>query len=256
MKLCLLLLSFLSFVASPAWSKCDRTFTLGFNGPAVSKDKIKIETISTSILSELKNRVGCNFEQINLPSNKGREELRFNRIDLFGIAFANETDKNFSYPITIYSAKRMLLVNKSVYVPGAKVEDYLRNPKIKFGAISGGMLILQKELQPLQKENRVLFDPFPDGVLQLLYTEKVQAAFMTNTFLRLHEKQFPVKSKVEMIFDGTKADLSLFISKRRVTKSERELFQKAINEMRKDGTLRRILLKYITEDDLKNYYVF
>jgi polar amino acid transport system substrate-binding protein len=247
------------FFISPALSHadCARTYIFGFNGPAISKDKTSIEGLSGLMLEELKKRVGCVFDQKDMPTNRARDELRRHRIDIFGFAFVTPETKEFADTITVYSTKRILLVNKKFFKEGASVADYVNNPKIKFAIPSGGMRLHQEEeLKILQKDNRVVFDPFPDGVLQLLYEEKVQATFITNTFMKIHEKKYPVKSKTEMITDGTTVDLALWLSKKRISKKEREAFQQAISEMQQDGTIRRILLKYTTAKEIETYYKF
>lgn len=248
---------FTTFMASPAFARteCARVFTLGFNGPAISKDKARIETLSTTLMTEIQKRMGCTFHQKDMPTTRGKEELRLHRIDFFAFSFVNADTTQYADPIPLYAVERILLVDKKVYKKEYTVSDYIQNPKITFAILSGGMLINNdKELKILQKGNRVVFDPFPDGILHLIVDGKAQAAFITNTFLKIHEKKHPVRAKSEMVIDGTKVDLALLLSKKRVSPLEKAALQTAIASMRRDGTIRRILLQYVTADELAKYY--
>lgn len=237
---------------------CNRVFFVGTNTDAVAKIRVGINAISIDLFSEIKNRVPCVYNERTLSFTKALEELRNNRIDLFAFAFQAPEWTPVTNSEVIYSVTRILLVNKKVFKKGATIKDYIKNPKIKFGVVSGGMFFTNKdELSFLEKEKRAIYDPFPDGVIELLTQGKVQAVFTSPTFYRRYLTQFKLKELSEAIPDKDNTlDLTLFFSKKRVTQEEQKIFAKAIQSMRSDGTVRKILLKYIPEEDLKKFYKF
>jgi ABC-type amino acid transport substrate-binding protein len=50
-----------------------------------------------------------------------------------------------------------------------------------------------------------------------------------------------------------KVPVGLFVSKKRINAEEGKRIKEAIEGMRSDGTLRKILLKYIEPEDLQDY---
>src|SRR5215469_9408190 len=164
---------------------CNRIFVVGTNTDAVAKVRVGINAISIELFGEIKKRVNCVYNERTLSFTKGLEELRNNRIDIFAFAFRAPEWTAVTNSEVLYSVSRILLVNKSFYKKDATVSDYIKNPKIKFGVVSGGMFFTNKdELDLLEKEKRAVYDPFPDGVIELLTQGKIQAVFTSPTFYR------------------------------------------------------------------------
>ncbi|QDK37576.1 ABC transporter substrate-binding protein [Bdellovibrio sp. NC01] len=250
----------IAFLIAPfaGHADCSRIFVVGTNTDAVAKKRAGINAISIELFSEIKKRVNCVYNERTLSFTKALEELRNNRIDIFAFAFKAPEWTAVTNSEVLYSVSRILLVSKGVYKKEFTISDYIKNPKIKFGVVSGGMFFTNKdELDLLEKEKRAVYDPFPDGVIELLTQRKVQAVFTSPTFYRRYVKQFKLAELTEAIPDkNNNLDLTLFFSKTRVKPEEQKIFADAIKSMRKDGFIRKTLLKYVLEDDVNKYYTF
>jgi polar amino acid transport system substrate-binding protein len=254
-----LALIFLLLLPTPLWAApavCKRAYVVGLNVAAVAKKKAGISALSSEIFNEIKRRVGCIYNEKPLSFTRALEDLRNHRIDMYAFAFANPEWATHAKSESIYKVERMLLVQKKIYNKDLTVEDYLHNPKLKFAVISGGIFFTKTtEIARLEKENRAVFDPFPDGALELFRQGKVEAVFTSPTYYRRYEKEFDLASFSKLVNDpATKLDLCLFFSNNRVSVKEQESFAKAIEGMRRDGTLKKILIKYVGEDDFEKYY--
>ncbi|MNS92506.1 Bacterial extracellular solute-binding protein, family 3 [compost metagenome] len=235
---------------------CNRIFLVGRNTDSVDRSKEGVNLVSIDIIKEIQRRTDCVYSEKNISFSRAAEELRHNRIDIFAFAFSNPEWGIFSQHVPVYGVSRLLLVDKKHYKQDLKVTDYLSNPKIKFGSLSGGSFFFQgDELEQLKKEERVVFDSFPDGLIELLMRGKLQAVFTSPIFLSRFKKQYNVEEKAAIIVDPSiKLELSIFFSKKRVSEKEIQIFTKAIESMKKDGTLKKIILKYVPQEDFDKFY--
>lgn len=253
-----LLLGTATSIAAPnSNNKCIRVYRVGTNLPAVSKDRAGLENIGLEIFNEIKKRAGCGFDERPMSFARGAEELRLNLVDMYAFAYSVPELLEIASTEIVYSLKRILLVNAKHYKPGYTVKDYLKDPKIKFATISGGLYFTSTpELKELQKADRILFDPFPDGVLQQVAQEKVQAAFTSPTYYAVYVKKYGLDTKTKLIVDTENLELVLYFSRKRISSQEQEKFRKVIRSMKQDGSIRKILEKYVPKKDLDTYYTF
>ncbi|MDG0815759.1 transporter substrate-binding domain-containing protein [Bdellovibrio svalbardensis] len=254
------ILFFCLLTANPLHAKalCNRVYSVGTNTDAVSKDKAGANLISIEIFNELKKRLDCVYNERVISFSRAAEDLRNNRIDIFAFSFTNESWSKFATSIPIYSVNRLLLVQNKFYKPGAKVADYLKDSKVNFAMLSGGSFFSSSvEIAALQKAHRATFVAFPDGVMDLLSKGKVQAAFTSPIFLRRYAIQYKIKEKTMVVADDSKRlELAIFFSKKRMKPLELKMFEKVIQDMKTDGTLKKIILKYVPEEDFNSYYHF
>jgi hypothetical protein len=258
MKFVVILFLFLN--ASVALSKdktqCPRQFLFGLNSSSFSKSKKGFETLSEKLIEELKSRSGCRIETREIYIGKGIQELNKNAIDGYAFAIMIPEMKPIVDPVNLYSTKRILLVNKHFYKSALKVEDYLGNSAIKFSVVSGGLGFVQRqEIDALDKAKRVEYTAFPESTLELLANDKVQATFISMGYYSLYKDKMKLEEKVsKVVEDGYSFDIALWLSKKRVMPNEKKYLETLVQEMRDDGTIQRILLKFISEEDFKNYY--
>jgi len=236
---------------------CNRVFLVGTNTDSVDRSKEGVNRVSIDILDEIQRRMDCVYSEKNISFTRAAEELRFNRIDIFAFAFTNPEWVTFSQHIPIYSVSRLLLIDKKYYQKNLKVSDYISNPAIKFGSLSGGSFFFHgDELEHLKKVDRVIYNTFPDGLIELLAQGKLQAVFTSPIFLSRFKKQYKLENKAAVVIDSNvKLELSIFFSKKRVSEKEIQVFTKAVEGMKKDGTLKKIILKYVPQEDFDKFYI-
>lgn len=239
---------------------CKRNFTLG-----VGEDQLRQKTgqkavvgLATEFVKEIKDRVDCIYTDVPTSPERAITELKNFRLDLYAFAFSNERFKDFADQEVIYSTNRILLVDKKNYKPSLKIQDYLKNPKIKFSAISGSAYLYgTEEIKALADQNRMSYNSQMNGSVDSLVRKKVQATFISPAFLKQQiERTNLLKDAVAIPDPNYRLHIVLLISKKRVSFKERQQFAKAIADMRQEGVIEKILLHYVSTEDLKAYYKF
>lgn len=244
----------------PAWGQgpCTRNYVIGTVITSTDPDRDNVARVYMDILKEIQKRQGCQYTEKLVSLTRASDELRRHRIDIFAFAVPNDSWNEFSTNLPLLRIKRLLLIQKKHFIAGASVQDYIQNTKIKFGALSGTtFLISEKEISQLEKDNRVQYMPSPLSGIELFSKSKLDAMFFTPILLQSYAKKFQLREKSMLIVDKSEPlPLSMFFSKVRVTPAEIKSFEVTLTAMKKDGTLKEILRRYINEDDIINFYKF
>lgn len=237
---------------------CSRNYVVGTNLQVVAKNQPYIADISSSLLAEIKRQLPCNYQEKALSFTKAAEELKARRLDLYAFAFVTDDWKAFTDHDVLYSVQRLLLIKKKFYKPKTEASDYLLNPKISFGVISGGTFFTTSpEIRFLEQTKRSVFAPYPDDLLRKVELGEVDAAFTSATYFAGYKNKANLLTQVQVIPDNKqRLNLALFYAKDRLNKFERQMFKEAVEKMRKEGRIREILKKHIPEQDLERYYSF
>lgn len=250
-------------VHSHAAGNCKRSYSLG-----VAEDQLKRKSsingksalpgMATELLDEIKKRVNCVFDEVPLSPEKALVELQNYRLDIFAFSFTNESFRKVADEQIIYSTSRILLVDRKFYKPAWNVQDYLKSSKIKFGALSiSNYWYSPDELRMLAAESRIAYSSKIEMNGHMLAKGKVQAIFTSPAFLhRMIEAKDILKTSVAIRDPAFRLTVALMLSKKRVSPEERDQFAKAIEGMRTDGSIEKILLHYVPAEDLKTYYKF
>lgn len=255
-SLFLLSLAISSFAIADKAKVCDRHYVLGVNTQVIAKDQPPITGIIQDLVTELKTRVPCSYREQALALNKAGEELKANRIDFYAFIFPNEEWNSFADILILYSVERLLLVDKKFFSPKSNVTDYLRQKELKFALTSGPFLTLKQEVEPLAKSKRAFYVPFPDDILEALIQGKANAGFTSAAYYFTHKNRALLQQRFELVRDPGHPllPLGLYMSKGRVSPEDRKKFEQAIQDMRAEGAIHRILRKYVPQDILEKYY--
>ncbi len=257
MKLCICVLLTLSFLIVPgeSWAVCTRIYEVGNGLDAVTKRSAGVNEIASALFHEVTKRVGCIYNERTMSFRKGIEEMQSNRLDIFTFAFNTPDWEAVARPEPLYEFKRILLVQKKVYKKNGTIQDYLNDPKIKVAVTSGGIFMKDDELKKLEMVRRVVYDPYRDGTMEMVIAGKAQATFTSPAFYRRYLKRYKLAELTEAVTStGDVLNLNLYFSKKRVSLDEQRLFAKAIKSMHEDGAIKKILLQYILEEDLRRFY--
>lgn len=256
-----LIVFFLTMLTSlPAFTakkeKCNRHYILGVNTQVVAKSQPSVAGVTQDLINEIKQRVPCTYQEHPLSFNKAAEELKARRIDFYAFAFKVEDWTSFADIEVLYSVERLLLVDKKFYNKQLSVADYLTKKDLTFATISGGTFFTSNhELEILIKDKRAVYVPYPDNILDALMAGKARAGFTSATYFSTYKDRTLLEKRFEIVRDpDLPMPLGLYITKGRVHPEDRKKFQNAIKEMRADGTIHRILKKYVPQDILEKYY--
>jgi ABC-type amino acid transport substrate-binding protein len=245
-------------LASTGQAECRHIFSVGVltDSPYyAAKPRYYATGLVRDLLEQIEKKMNCKFQETPLNYVRALQELKASRIDLFAFSARIPSWLEVSDYKVLYSSTRFLVVRKDIYKKEASLQNYLQNPKIKYGNLIGTVMFFKpEEMEKLVKENRVVQSSTAAGVVQLAVSGKAQAFFVTPVYLRYLQKDATFKEKFEVISDlETHIDIGLYISPKRVPANEREQLNKAIEEIRANGTVMTILKKYVAEEDIKAY---
>ncbi|UXR64945.1 transporter substrate-binding domain-containing protein [Bdellovibrio bacteriovorus] len=253
----LLLVFCQSVQASP--KECVRHFRLGVNNYSPLYEVQPDGTVSGltyDLLSEISARMGCVFSQIPMDSPRMLEDFKRWRLDMVAFMAPLEELKSAGEYISLYQAARKLIVAKSFYDKSRKAQDYLNDPKVKFGSQIGPRFFLgSEEEKRLMGQGRLISFPNPGAAYKQFVTGRIQAMFSTPIIHWHFQKEMPdLVTKTVAVPDVTHPlTMGFYISLRRISKAEADKIKKVVQEMKQDGTLRKIVSRYVDGEDMIYY---
>ncbi|WP_374001206.1 substrate-binding periplasmic protein [Bdellovibrio bacteriovorus] len=261
MKRAFAILFFLVFCQSAQASskECVRHFRLGVNSYSPLYEVQSDGTVSGlthDLLAEVSSRMGCVFSQIPMDSPRILEDFKRWRLDMVAFLAPLDELKSVGEYIPLYQAARKLIVAKASYDKTRKPENYLNDPKVKFGSQIGPRFFLgDEEEKKLMGQGRLIAFPNPGTAYKQFVADRIQAMFSTPIIHSHYQKEIPeLTTKTVAIPDPSHPlTMGFYLSSRRISKSEADKIRKVIREMKQDGTLRKIVSRYVDSEDMIYY---
>lgn len=237
---------------------CEKRYVIATmnSPPSYFVEKGKKTGVGYDILTEVVRRLNCKYTDMIGSNSALIASFGRSSIDLFGplLASAQLTGAEF---IQTWKLPRYLVVRKD-YDLGteAEVKQYLDNPKIVFGnLISGQFFLSDQELRDLFAGKRLKEYPFPEDLAKALQEGKIQALFAGPFVLYHYIIKTGRAEQYKIIEDKASplVDTGFYMSTKRLSVEERQRVREVFNEMHNDGTLFKIVRKYL---DPKSYRYF
>ncbi|MEK2688700.1 substrate-binding periplasmic protein [Bdellovibrio sp. GT3] len=243
----------------PQKSTCEKRYVISFQDDApgffIDKNNKKNGT-AYELLLEIVRRLGCkSTEQVN-SYLIARENMVRNKIDIYALGTPDDRFAKSAEFVEMYRIPRYLVVNKR-YVSGeATIESVLANPKVSFGNVLEGRLFIKElEMKALVAKHRLREYPGPGLVFKALLDGRIQATFSSpafNYYYLTTENRMQDFYSIEDV-KGEPIISGFHLSKKRLSEKERAEIRKIITDIRQDGTLAKIVKKYVNSEDLKHY---
>ncbi|WII70655.1 transporter substrate-binding domain-containing protein [Bdellovibrio sp. 22V] len=247
----------LGFLPQVYAKNCERRFRISINNqpPVYFASSQGAKGLSVELLREVESRLNCPFhlEPVDIP--RAYEDFKSYRSDMYAFSGPDLNWEKYGNYIPLYKAARLLIVSKSVYVPGKKILGYLKDPKIKFVDHTGGRFFyLPHETLELEEQGRLVRRPSPALIYDYLINGKAQASFSSPTFQKYYSETKKFGDKIVAIRDPeSRFEIGMYTSKKRVSAVEVEKIKKIVRQMQEDGTLRKIVSRYVQPEDLVYY---
>lgn len=243
-----------SFASGP----CTRMFRVSTNdyAPLYYLNENKLPAgYSHDLVEEIKKRMGCNFVEESFPAPRAISDFSNYRTDMTGVVPHSEALDQWGIYVPLYSTARILVIRKSKYDAKKTIRQLVETKKTTFAIqIGGGFIYHPEELQILKKENRVLDVPNPPSSYKLISEGRVDAFFSSPVINHYHMQMAKNPSELVTIRDpDKKLEVGIYLSKKKLSKTERDRLTQAIEDMKKDGTLKKLLLPYIDKEDVPYY---
>ncbi|QDK45547.1 hypothetical protein DOM22_10495 [Bdellovibrio sp. ZAP7] len=238
---------------------CEKRYVLAFldAAPGFYKNEKGIkEGSSYDILMEVGRRLGCKVSEEPGSYSAILDGFVRHRVDITGLTTKSPKMENFGEFVEMYRVPRSLVVRKDSFGVNDSIESILKNPKITFAGIIGGLFFIKEsEKEQLFKERRLREVPGPQEVFNALSEGRVQATFSSPAFTAYYLKRQNKLAQFKIIPDekGEWQSLGFYLSIKRLSKEERQRVRAIISNVRQDGTLLEIEKKYVNPADYIYY---
>ncbi|MFS4458232.1 substrate-binding periplasmic protein [Bdellovibrio sp. HCB2-146] len=234
---------------------CKRRFEVGVASypPFFSRNASnQPEGFTYELIEGMQNRLGICFIIKELSRPALMENLATHRIDAVMLVAQNAAFEKSANFIQLWNVSREIVVAKSIYSKDKKIQSYIDDKKVIFGNIIGTRTSLTSdEEKDLFKNQRLLEAVDIKSTFDLLSKGRVQAVLLSPLLNNYYLNMLPNKNDFVRVGDPDdkhRVDAGIYTSKIRVKDEDRESILKAIEEIRKDGTLAKIIKKYYGED--------
>ncbi|KYG67640.1 hypothetical protein AZI85_16710 [Bdellovibrio bacteriovorus] len=237
---------------------CERRYkvTVNYQAPNFVPDVQKGgKGLSFDLIKAIENRMGCTMTLNPVELPRAFEDLKSARTDIFAFGTSDEQWSKSGRFIPLYKAARLLVVSNSIYDPKKSIQDYLKDPRIKFADQTGGRFFYHpSESENLEKQRRVIRSPRPEHLYDFLKDGRAQAMFSSAVFNKYFVDIKDMHNKVSFVRDPkNKIEIGIYVSKRRVTPTEFQEIRKIIKDMQIEGAFRGIVARYVYPEDLTYY---
>lgn len=215
-----------------------------------------VHGLTFDFMNELSHRLGCVVSQAPMDAPRMQDDFKNWRADIVGLVIPSEKYRASGEYVPVYRTVRKLLVNKAHYDRSRTITDYIKDSRIKFGDQIGTRFFLKTEEKDLLfGAGRVVEYPSPATGFRQLSSGRVQAMFTSPAIHNYYQKTIPDLNQNVIAIPDPNYDMEggIYLSLRRISKTEADQIKKAINDMRKDGTLRRIVARYASAEDMIYY---
>lgn len=216
----------------------------------------KGQGIDKDIIDELAKRTPYIFETQVLTRARIWHDIEKGNLDMSVSGIQNEQRDQFAWFIHYIIIKNyaVLRLDKAKDIKNAR--NFIDNSKLKFGVVRSFKHGEKQDqwLNTLKQLKRIEENPSADIIFQKIGEGNLDAMFSQPPVYSKYIKIFNLQNKV-VIQDWTPGEKGvlhgLILSKKRFSQKDAQYFYKVIQDMKKDGTLKRIYSKYLTEKEVK-----
>ncbi len=229
---------------SAAGPDCSRPFTLALHDHGLLYSANTDTGIDKDVADELIRRSGCKITVSLMPRARIWQLIESGALDFSLSGITNAERDKFAAFAWYFSNKYYLLVRKDTGVRNHA--DFERNEKLQLGVIRSFRYSesANRLVDTLQATNRINQGGGLTPLYQALMLNHIQGMIIEPfDYPTLDEKKIrDITSIIE--FKDPSVPHGLIMSKKALTEAEQEKWRALINEMRADGSMRRIFEKY------------
>jgi polar amino acid transport system substrate-binding protein len=234
--------------AMAAGPECSRSFTLALHDHGLLYSVDTDSGIDKDIADELIRRSGCQIRVSLMSRARIWKLIESGGLDFSLSGIANQERNEYADFAWYFSDKYYLLVRKDAGI--SQLADVEHNDQFQLGVIRSFRYSesANRLVDTLAADNRVSQAGGLDPLYQALILRRVQGMIIEPfDYPAIDAKKIrEVTNIVE--FDDPAVPHGLIMSKKALSPAEREKWRALVNEMRADGTVRRIFEKYFKPD--------
>ncbi len=209
------------------------------------------EGINKDVLEELARRMGMNLELYVMPRARIDNMLKEGTLHMSVSAVETPERARYAWYVPYFAQKNDVLIRSEAGI--INEEGLLHRRDIRVGIIRGYyygehyMALIEK----LKAKNRVVEAKDTEALYQMLKENWIQVTFNIASSYRYYFKTMDIENISALDWAPGEAPLirCLSLSKKYFDQEDVERFTRIINEMRNDGTLHNIFLRYLSEEE-------
>ncbi|HEX7913270.1 MAG TPA: transporter substrate-binding domain-containing protein [Paraburkholderia sp.] len=234
--------------AMAAGPDCSRSYTLALHDHGLLYSADTDTGIDKDFAEELTRRSGCQIRVSLMSRARIWKLIESGALDFSLSGIANDERNQYADFAWYFSNKYYLLVRKDAGIH--RLSDFEHNDQFQLGVIRSFRYSesANRLVDSLSAENRVSQAGGLDPLYQALILRHIQGMIIEPfDYPAIDEKRIrDVTTIVE--FDDPAIPHGLIMSKKALPPAEREKWRALVNDMRADGTVRRIFEKYFKPD--------
>jgi len=243
---CMLLATCMPGIAHAGGPDCSRPYTLALHDHGLLYSANTDTGIDKDFSDELIRRSGCKVGVSLMSRARIWQLIESGALDFSLSGIANPERRRFASFAWYFSNKYYLLVRKDAAM--RQLADFERSENFRLGVIRSFRYSdsANRLVDKLAAANRVTQAGGLDPLYQALMANRIQGMIMEPfDYPVVEEKHIrDVTSIIE--FNDPSVPHGLIMSKKALSQSEREKWRALVEEMRADGTVRRIFEKYFS----------
>ncbi len=239
--LCLLLAAGAARAAGPS---CERPISLALHEHGLLYAAQSGEGIDKDIADEMARRSGCKFGVTVMPRARIWQLIESGALDFSLSGITNEARERFAAFAWYDSNKYYLLVRRDAGV--RTVEEFAARPALRLGVIRGFRYgtSANRMVDQLDAERRVNYATSLEPLYQVLLDKGVQAMIIEPFDYPAVEAGRLREQTTILEFEDPPVLHGLIMSRTSMPPAQHAAWRSLIDEMRADGTIRRIFEKY------------
>ncbi|WP_114153630.1 substrate-binding periplasmic protein [Chromobacterium haemolyticum] len=208
------------------------------------------------LVHELARRLGCNIrEEREYPRLRVLLLVQHGKLNLATSTIPLQKRLRYAWVLPYTRDRNMTLLNPAVQ--GKTPEQWLNDPKLKWGAVIGyrNSPLQDYFLQQMAKRNKLICASNEEDLLDMLRSGAISAAFSQPQIYDHWINGQPrgrLQVKVMDPFHDSSLENGLVLSHRSFSEVQMRRWQAELDKMRADGSLQRILRKYLSEDSVRS----
>lgn len=234
--------------ARAAGPDCSRPFTLALHDHGLLYSATTDTGIDKDVADELSRRSGCKVVVSLMARARIWQLIESGALDFSLSGISNAERDRFAAFAWYFSNKYYLLVRKDAGV--ASLADFERNEKLQLGVIRSFRYSdkANRLVDSLQAGNRISQAGGLAPLYQALMLNHIQGMIIEPfDYPSLDEKKIRDMTTI-VEFNDPPVPHGLIMSKKALPLAEQERWREVLNDMRADGTMRRIFEKYFKPD--------
>ncbi|SDH73997.1 substrate-binding periplasmic protein [Propionivibrio dicarboxylicus] len=210
--------------------------------------------MNKDIMEEIKKRTGCLFITQEMPFARLWADLSSGEIDmtLSGIR-SPERDKTL-WCIPSITAKNFVVIGPQAQASVKNAADFIANEKLQFGMVRGYThgKELDAKLDRLKQDGRVEESGNVDVLFEKLKHGRIDGFYSFPFVYRKNISELSMEKDVT-IQDWAPKDPGIvgcmMLTKQRFSEDEAKRWNALVQQMRADGTLKRIFVRYVSPSE-------